>query len=114
MKLHACFAPALAVAISAAAFSSATAQTSVTTATGVDGTASVTATSTTTAVGTISEYTPSGLLIASQSGGTPMRYGITKTTTYVDESGAPIAPTMIKPGIPVTVHYAQQGGQTVV
>lgn len=65
-------------------------------------------TTTTTADGTISEYSPQSLIISS-AGAPPIRYSYNETTTYVDELGNPVSASVVRSGLPVTVHYSQVG-----
>jgi hypothetical protein len=44
---------------------------------------------------------------------TPLGYTFTKTTTYVDEDGAPVSVETVKSGLPVTVHYTREGDRMV-
>lgn len=67
------------------------------------------ATTTTTSAGTISEFSPDTLVIRSTTAPEPIRYRYSKTTTYVDETGAPVSLEVVKSGLPVTVHYAREG-----
>src|SRR4051794_33203583 len=66
-------------------------------------------TSTTTSAGTISEFGPNVISIRSESSSQPIRYSYSKTTTYVDESGAPVSMETVKSGLPVTVYYVKHG-----
>jgi hypothetical protein len=88
----------------------AVAQTSVSTSTTAGG---ATTTSTTTSVGTISEFSPTSnmLVIRSESSPEPVSYSYSKSTTYVDETGAPVSMDVVKSGLPVTVHYVKEGGK---
>ena len=43
----------------------------------------------------------------------PVRYRYSKTTTYVDETGAPVSFVMVRAGLPVTVYYAQSGDEMI-
>jgi hypothetical protein len=70
-------------------------------------------TTTTTSDGTISEFSPDTLVIRSDSAPQPIRYSYTKTTRYVDESGAPVSVEMVKSGLPVTVHYIKEGDRMI-
>ena len=70
-------------------------------------------TTTTTTAGTISEFGPKTIIIRSETSPEPIRYGYSKTTQYVDESGQVVAREMIKPGVPVTVHYVREGDRLV-
>ena len=68
---------------------------------------------TTTSDGTISEFSPETIVIRSQTQPEPIRYSYSKTTTYVDEAGAPVSIETVKSGLPVTVHYIKQGDRLV-
>jgi hypothetical protein len=59
---------------------------------------SVTATTTsaTVAEGTISEFGPSAIVVKSTTAAAPTRYIYRKTTTYVDEAGAPVSIETVK------------------
>jgi hypothetical protein len=70
-------------------------------------------TTTTNAAGTISEFGPEQIVIRSETAPQPIRYISRKTTTYVDETGAPVSIETVKSGLPVTVYYTQEGGQMV-
>lgn len=69
----------------------------------------VTTTSTTTTAGTISEFSPNTIIVRSESAPEPIRYSYTKSTTYVDETGAPVSIETVKSGLPVTVYYTKEG-----
>ena len=62
---------------------------------------------TTTSAGTVSEFSPS--VITVNSGGAPVSYTYSKTTTYVDENGNPVSVETVRSGVPVTVYYSQDG-----
>lgn len=68
---------------------------------------------TTTSAGTISEFGPETIMIRSETSPEPVRYSYSKTTTYVDESGAPVSIETVKSGLPVTVHYVKVGDRMV-
>ena len=70
-------------------------------------------TKTTTSLGTISEFSPDTMIIKSDTSSQPMRYTYTKSTTYIDESGAPVSIETVKSGLPVTVYYTQDGDRMV-
>lgn len=70
---------------------------------------STTSTSTTTSAGTISEFSPNAIVIRSETSTAPVRYTYTKSTTYVDETGAPVSIETVKSGLPVTVYYSKEG-----
>lgn len=64
---------------------------------------------TTTTAGTITEFAPGRLLIKTETSATPLTYGYSKTTTYVDENGLPVSIETVKSGLPVTVYYTRVG-----
>lgn len=64
---------------------------------------------TTTSVGTISEFGPEGIVMRTESSPDLLHYTSSKTTTYVDESGAPVSIKTVKSGLPVTVYYTKVG-----
>ena len=68
---------------------------------------------TTTSAGTISEFSPETIVIRSETSPEPLRYSYSKTTTYVDETGAPVTIETVKSGLPVTVHYTKVGDRLV-
>lgn len=70
-------------------------------------------TTTTRNIGTISEFGPEGMVIRSEAAAEPLRYGFTRTTTYVDEDGRPVSIEQVKSGMPVTVEYARIGDRLV-
>ena len=70
-------------------------------------------TTTTTSAGTISEFGPETIIIRSETSPEPVRYSYSKTTTYVDETGAPVSIETVKSGLPVTVHYVKVGDKMV-
>ena len=70
-------------------------------------------TTTTTTAGTISEFGPETIIVRSETAPEPIRYSYTKTTTYVDETGAPVSIETVKSGLPVTVYYAKVGDKMV-
>ena len=76
-----------------------------------DGT--TTAVSTTTTAGTISEIGAGTLIIRSETSPQPIRYRFGKTTSYVDETGAPVSFETVKSGLPVTVYYVREGDQMI-
>ena len=71
------------------------------------------ATSTTTSAGTISEFGPETMIIRSETSPEPVRYTYSKTTSYVDEAGAPVSIETVKSGLPVTVYYIRDGDRMV-
>src|SRR6266550_6138672 len=73
--------------------------------------AQTTATTVTTTKGAFTEYVPSSetVVVRTEANPTPLRYTVTKQTTIVDESGAPVAMERISPGSPVSVEYTGAG-----
>ena len=74
---------------------------------------STTTTTTTNTAGTISEFSPNVIVIKTETAPEPVRYTYTKTTTYVDESGAPVSLELVKSGLPVTVYYTKDGDNMI-
>lgn len=70
-------------------------------------------TSTTTSAGTISEFSPDTIIVRSETSPEPIRYSYSKSTTYVDETGAPVSMELVKSGLPVTVHYIKEGDRMI-
>jgi len=68
---------------------------------------------TTSSAGIISEFGPKTIVIHREDSPEPLRYSYTKTTTYVDENGAPVSMELVKSGLPVTVFYEKIGGEMV-
>jgi len=64
-------------------------------------------------MGTISEVKPDTIVIRSETSSSPMNYSYTKSTTYVDDSGAPVSMETVKSGLPVTVYYTQEGDRMI-
>jgi hypothetical protein len=80
--------------------------------------AQVTVTQTTTTepvIGTFSEFAPGSetLVIKSETAPAPIRYSVTKQTTYVDEGGAPVVVEKIAPGTPISVRYVREGDRLI-
>lgn len=73
----------------------------------------VVATTTTNTAGEITEFSPETIIIRSESAPQPIRYSYTKTTTYVDENGAPVSMELVKSGLPVTVYYTKDGDRMI-
>jgi len=71
-----------------------------------------TRTSTETA-GTISEMSPGAIVVRTETSSSPINYSSTKSTTYVDENGAPVSVETVKSGLPVTVYYTREGDRMV-
>lgn len=53
------------------------------------------------------------IVVRSETSSSPMRYSSTKSTTYVDETGAPVSVETVKSGLPVTVYYTREGDRMV-
>jgi len=68
---------------------------------------------TTETVGTISEISPDTIVIRTETSSSPIDYSYTKTTTYVDETGAPVSIETVKSGLPVTVYYTREGDRMI-
>lgn len=68
---------------------------------------------TTETAGTISELNPDTIVVRSATSSSPMRYSSTKSTTYVDETGAPVSVETVKSGLPVTVYYTRDGDRLI-
>ncbi len=68
-----------------------------------------TVTTSTTSVGTVSEFSPDTIVVKSETDSGISRYTYSKSTTYVDETGAPVSLETVKSGLPVTVHYVREG-----
>jgi len=66
-----------------------------------------TTTSVTTTRGAFTEYVPGSetVVVRSEAAPSPLRYSVTKQTTIVDESGAPVSIDRIPPGSPLSVQY---------
>jgi hypothetical protein len=72
-----------------------------------------TTTTSTNTLGTVTEFSPDTIVIRSETAPAPIRYSYTKTTTYVDETGAPVSMQLVKSGLPVTVYYVKQGDRMI-
>jgi multidrug resistance efflux pump len=68
-------------------------------------------TTTTTTAGTVREFTPDAFTVSTTSSPAPVRYTYSKSTTYVDENGNPVAMETVRSGAPVTVYYDRDGDQ---
>jgi hypothetical protein len=64
---------------------------------------------TTTTTGTLGEVGPQRIVVRTESSTAPLNYTVSKTTTYVDETGAPVSMETVRSGLPVTVHYTRSG-----
>ncbi|MFL6514465.1 MAG: hypothetical protein ACJ8M1_05520 [Chthoniobacterales bacterium] len=74
-----------------------------------------TSTTVTTSRGAFTEYVPNSetMVVRSEAGSSPLRYTVTKQTTIVDESGAPVALERISPGSPLSIQYSGAGDRLV-
>lgn len=63
--------------------------------------------------GTISELGTDRIIIKSDASPEPISYTYSKTTTYVDETGAPVPMEVVKLGLPATVYYTTVGDARV-
>jgi len=74
-----------------------------------------TTTTVTTTRGAFTEYVPGSetMVVRTDSGAAPLRYGVSKQTTIVDESGAPVAIDRIPAGSPLSVQYSGAGDHLV-
>jgi hypothetical protein len=68
---------------------------------------------TTNSAGTITTFSPDTIAIRTITTSDPVSYAYTRTTTYVDENGAPVSMTLVKSGLPVTVYYVQDGDRMI-
>jgi hypothetical protein len=66
-----------------------------------------TTTTTTSTTGVVDGLTSGALIVKSPSDPTPLSYTYSKTTTYVDEDGNPVAVETLKSGAPVTIYYSK-------
>jgi hypothetical protein len=69
----------------------------------------------TTTKGAFTEFVPGSetVVVRTETNPAPLRYVVTKQTTIVDESGAPIAIERISPGSPLSVQYTTTGDRLV-
>ena len=75
-----------------------------------------TSTTVTTTNGAFTEYVPGSetMVVKSETGTTsPLRYSVTKQTTIVDETGAPVAVDRISPGSQLSIQYTGSGDRLV-
>lgn len=69
--------------------------------------------STTESMGTIRQMSPDTIVVQSETNTAPMNYSYTKSTTYVDDMGAPVSMETVKSGLPVTVYYTREGDRMI-
>ena len=69
----------------------------------------------TTTKGAFTEYAPGSetMVVRTETSSAPLRYVVSKQTTIVDESGAPVAIERISPGSPLSIQYTGTGEQLV-
>ncbi len=63
----------------------------------------------TNSIGTISEFGPERIIIKKTASSDPLPYAYSKSTTYIDETGAPVSIKTLRSGLPVTVYYTKVG-----
>jgi hypothetical protein len=77
----------------------------------------ITTTTTTTDNGVITEFSPGSTIVLKENSG-PRHYRFARKVVYVTRSGVPLdeatVRTKIKVGIPVTVHYVNEGDNMLV
>jgi hypothetical protein len=78
--------------------------------------AQTTTTTVTSANGAFTEYVPGSqtVVLRSETSQAPVRYVVTKQTTVVDQTGAPITVERIPVGAPVSLQYTGTGDRQVV
>jgi len=74
-----------------------------------------TSTTVTTTNGAFTEYVPGSetMVVRSETGTSPLRYSVTKQTTIVDQTGAPVAIDRISPGSQLSIQYTGSGDRLV-
>ena len=74
-----------------------------------------TTTTVTTTKGAFTEYVPGSetMVVRTETSSAPLRYVVSKQTTIVDESGAPVAIERISPGSPLSIQYTGTGEHLV-
>jgi hypothetical protein len=91
------------------------AQTTTTQTTTQDGAVTQTETTTTSVDGTVTTFQPGQTIVVRQVGITaPVTYSLGKTVQYVNRKGRVIEASMIHPGVPVQVYYANAGDTRTV
>ena len=75
-----------------------------------------TSTSSMDGTGIITAYTPSSdyITFRTETAAEPVRYYVTKETTVVDPTGAPVELSMLRPDMPVHYSYVKQGDRMIV
>jgi hypothetical protein len=74
-----------------------------------------TSTTVTTTNGAFTEYVPGSetMVVRSETGTSPLRYSVTKQTTIVDQTGAPVAIDRISPGSQLSIQYTGSGDRLI-
>lgn len=72
----------------------------------------VTTTEPVTYMGTVNTFGPDVITVRGADA-SPVTYHYTKSTTYVDEAGAPVSVETVKSGLPVTVYYTKSGDDMI-
>ena len=74
-----------------------------------------TTTTVTTSKGAFTEYVPGSetVVVKGETNAAPLRYVVTKQTTVVDESGAPVTLERIPAGSPLSIQYTGTGDRLV-
>ena len=74
-----------------------------------------TSTTVTTANGAFTEYVPGSetMVVKTETGTSPLRYSVTKQTTIVDQTGAPVAIDRISPGSQLSIQYTGSADRLV-
>ena len=69
----------------------------------------------TTTKGAFTEFVPGSetMVVRTETSSAPLRYVVSKQTTIVDESGAPVAIERISPGSPLSIQYTGTGEHLV-
>jgi len=72
-------------------------------------------TTVTTTKGAFTEYVPGSetMVVRTETSSAPLRYVVSKQTTIVDESGAPVVIERISPGSPLSIQYTGTGEHLV-
>ena len=72
-------------------------------------------TTVTTANGAFTEYVPGSetMVVKTETGTSPLRYSVTKQTTIVDQTGAPVAIDRISPGSQLSIQYTGSGDRLI-
>lgn len=72
-------------------------------------------TTVTTTKGAFTEYVPGSetMVVRTETSSAPLRYVVSKQTTIVDASGAPVAIERISPGSPLSIQYTGTGEHLV-